>query len=68
MKSSSFARLARAFFIFVHFGAVLVLFTSWNNLYYRCVDGVDDVDYKLSLQVRSPTDGELLGLEQGMMP
>ena len=40
MKNSIFARLARAFFIFWHFEDVLVLSTTWNDLFCRCVDDV----------------------------
>ena len=39
-KKNAFVRFAhaRAFFIFVHFTAVLVLSTTWNDLFYSCVD------------------------------
>ena len=40
MKSNSFARLARAFFIFGQFADVLVLSTTWNHLFCSCVDDV----------------------------
>ena len=40
MKNSIFARFARAFFIFWHFKDVLVLSTTWNDLFCSCVDGV----------------------------
>ena len=40
MKNSIFARFARAFFIFWHFADVLVLSTTWNDLFYSCVDDV----------------------------
>ena len=40
MKNSSFARFARAFFIFWHFDDVLVLSTTWNELFCSCVDNV----------------------------
>ena len=40
MKNSIFARFARAFFIFWHFEDVLVLSTSWNDLFCSCVDDV----------------------------
>ena len=40
MKNSIFARFARAFFIFWHFVDVLVLSTTWNDLFCRCVDDV----------------------------
>ena len=40
MKNGSFARFARAVFIFVHFIAVLVLSTTCNDLFCRCVDDV----------------------------
>ena len=40
MKNSIFARFARAFFIFWHFKEVLVLSTTWNNLFCSCVDDV----------------------------
>ena len=35
-----FARFARAFFIFWHFVDVLVLSTTWNDLFCSCVDDV----------------------------
>ena len=38
MKNSIFARFARAFFIFWHFEDVLVLSTTWNDLFCSCVD------------------------------
>jgi len=38
MKNSIFARFARAFFIFWHFVGVLVLSTTWNELFCSCVD------------------------------
>ena len=38
MKNSIFARFARAFFIFWHFVDVLVLSTTWNDLFCSCVD------------------------------
>ena len=40
MKNNSFARFARAFFIFWHFEDVLVLSTTWNDLFRSCVDDV----------------------------
>ena len=40
MKNSIFARFARAYFIFWHFVDVLVLSTTWNDLFCRCVDDV----------------------------
>ena len=40
MKNSIFARFARAFFIFWHFQDVLVLSTTWNDLFCTCVDDV----------------------------
>ena len=40
MKNSIFARFARAFFIFWHFEDVLVLSTTWNDLFCSCVDNV----------------------------
>ena len=40
MKNSIFARFARAFFIFCHFEDVLVLSTTWNDLFCSCVDDV----------------------------
>ena len=40
MKNSTFARFARAFFIFWHFVDVLVLSTTWNDLFCSCVDDV----------------------------
>mgnify|MGYP006964521911 CR=1 FL=1 len=38
MKNSIFARFARAFFFFWHFEDVLVLSTTWNDLFCSCVD------------------------------
>ena len=38
MKNSIFARFARAFFIFWHFVDVLVLSTTWSDLFRSCVD------------------------------
>lgn len=40
MKTSSFARFARAFSIFVHFALVRVSSTSWNDLFYNSVEVV----------------------------
>ena len=40
MKNRIFARFARAFFIFWHFEDVLVLSTTWNDLFCGCVDDV----------------------------
>ena len=40
MKNRIFARFARAFFIFWHFVDVLVLSTTWNDLFCSCVDDV----------------------------
>ena len=40
MKNSIFARFARGFFIFSHFADVLVLSTTWNDLFCSCVDDV----------------------------
>ena len=40
MTNSNFARFARAFFIFWHFEDVLVLSTTWNDLFCCCVDDV----------------------------
>ena len=40
MKNSIFARFARAYFIFWHFADVLVLSTTWNDLFCSCVDDV----------------------------
>ena len=40
MKKSVFARFARAFSIFWHFVDVLVLSTTWNDLFCCCVDDV----------------------------
>ena len=40
MKNGSFACFARAFFIFVHLADVLVLSTTWNDLFCSCVDNV----------------------------
>ena len=39
-KNSSFACFARAFLIFWHFEDALVLSTTWNDLFFRCVDDV----------------------------
>ena len=41
MKNSIFARFARAFFIFWHFEDVLVLSTTWNDLFCSCLDDVN---------------------------
>ena len=38
IKNNSFARFARAFFIFSHFADVLVRSTTWNDLFCSCVD------------------------------
>ena len=40
MKNSIFARFARAYFIYWHFEDVLVLVTTWNDLFCSCVDDV----------------------------
>ena len=40
MKNRIFARFARAFFSFWHFEDVLVLSTTWNDQFCRCVDDV----------------------------
>ena len=40
MKNSISARFARAFFMFWHFVDVLVLSTTWNELFCSCVDDV----------------------------
>ena len=40
MKNSTFARFALAFFIYWHFEDVLVLSTTWNDLFCSCVDDV----------------------------
>ena len=40
MKNSILARFARAFFIFWHFEDVLVLSTTWNDLFCRWADDV----------------------------
>ena len=40
MKNSIFARFARTFFNFWHFGDVLVLSTTWNDLFCSYVDDV----------------------------
>jgi len=40
MKSNSFACFACALFIFGHFADVLVLSTTWNDLFCSCVDDV----------------------------
>ena len=39
-QDSIFARFARAFFIFWHFEDILVLSTTWNDLFCSCVDDV----------------------------
>ena len=49
MKNISFARFARAFFIFVHFTAILVPSTTWNDLFCRWVDDVSTWRQMLSL-------------------
>ena len=41
MKNSSFARFARAFFIFGDLPDVLVLSTTWNYLFGSCVNDVN---------------------------
>ena len=38
---SSFSRFARRVFAFVHFVAVCVLSTAWNDLFCRCLDDLD---------------------------
>ena len=38
IKNNSFARFACAFFIFSHFADILVLSTTWNDLFCSCVD------------------------------
>ena len=40
IKNSIFARFARAFLIFWHFEDLLVLSTTWNDLFCSCVDDV----------------------------
>ena len=40
MENSIFARFARAYFIYWHFEDVLVLSTTWNDLFCSCVDDV----------------------------
>ena len=40
MKNSIFARFARAYSIFWHFEDVLVLSTTWNDLFCSCLDDV----------------------------
>ena len=40
MKNNRFACFACAVFILVHFADVLVLFTTWNDPFSRCVDDV----------------------------
>ena len=40
MKNSIFTRFARASFLFWHFEDVLVLSTTWNDLFCSCVDDV----------------------------
>ena len=39
-EKQSFARIARAFSIFVRFADVLVLSTTWNDQFSSCVDDV----------------------------
>ena len=39
-KNSTFARFARAFFVFLHFTDALVLSTTRNDLFCSCVDDV----------------------------
>ena len=39
-KNNTFARFVRAFFIFWHFADVLVLSTTWKDLFCSCVDDV----------------------------
>ena len=41
MKNSIFVRFARAYSIFWHFDDVLVLSTTWNDQFCRCVDDVN---------------------------
>ena len=40
MENSIFARFARAYFIFWQFEDVLVLSTTWNDMFCSCVDDV----------------------------
>ena len=40
VKNSIFARFARAVFIYWHFEDVLFLSTTWNDLFWSCVDDV----------------------------
>ena len=40
IKNNSFARFARAFFIFWHLADVLDLSTTWNDLFCSCLDDV----------------------------
>ena len=40
MENNNFTRFARAFFIFKHFADVLVLSTTWNDLFCSCLDDV----------------------------
>ena len=40
MKNRIFARFARAFFLFRHIVDALVLSTTWNDQFCRCVDDV----------------------------
>jgi len=40
MKNRIFARFARPFFSFCHFEDVLVLSTTWNDLFCTCLDDV----------------------------
>ena len=37
-KNNTFARFARAFFLFSHFDDVLVVSTTWNDLFCGCAD------------------------------
>ena len=43
MKNNRFARFARAFFIFGHSADVLVLSTTWNDLFCSCEDDVSTI-------------------------
>ena len=56
MKNNSFARFARAFFIFWHFEDVLVLSMTWNDLFCICMD---DVSIWWQIQFCLPTSEAL---------
>ena len=53
MANSIFARVEGAFSIFWYFEDVLVLSTTWNDLFYSCVDDVGISWQFLSSDVQS---------------